>query len=181
MRFGDAEIGEHQGGGFGLHRAAAIGMQGELAGRDIMLLFDTAARITGPRARTILMPEPTSTTTVAKFTPAFAPLNPRLLDLYDTVADRLGLIHHCLDGRRIHNGQLHRDMSYFGDDPLREGWRPVSDTCDDETDWWCIEGSSVHQRSLSTPHDSESAARLKRSRYILASPCVHIRTRRVGT
>jgi hypothetical protein len=33
MRFGDAEIGEHQGGGFGLHRAAAIGMQGELAGR----------------------------------------------------------------------------------------------------------------------------------------------------
>ncbi len=37
MRFGDAEIGEHQGGGFGLHRAAAIGMQGELARRDIML------------------------------------------------------------------------------------------------------------------------------------------------
>ena len=37
MRFGDAEIGEHQGGGFGLHRAAAIGMQSELAGRDMML------------------------------------------------------------------------------------------------------------------------------------------------
>ena len=37
MRFGDAEIGEHQGGGFGFHRTAAIGMQGELAGRDIML------------------------------------------------------------------------------------------------------------------------------------------------
>ena len=37
MRFGDAEISEHQGGGFGFHRAAAIGMQGELAGRDIML------------------------------------------------------------------------------------------------------------------------------------------------
>ena len=37
MRFGDAEIGEHQGGGFGLHRAAAIRMQGKLAGDDIML------------------------------------------------------------------------------------------------------------------------------------------------
>ena len=37
MRFGDAEIGEQQGSGFGLHRAAAIGMQGELAGRDIVL------------------------------------------------------------------------------------------------------------------------------------------------
>jgi hypothetical protein len=27
MRFGDAEIGEQQGSGFGLHRAAAVGMQ----------------------------------------------------------------------------------------------------------------------------------------------------------
>jgi len=33
----DAEIGEQQGSGFGLHRAAAVGMQGELAGGDIML------------------------------------------------------------------------------------------------------------------------------------------------
>ena len=105
--------------------------------RQARLLFDTAARITGPRPRTILMPEPTSPTTVAKFAPAFAPLNPRLLDLYDTVADRLGLIHHCLDGRRINEGQLRRDVSYFGDDPWREGWRPVSDPCDDETDWCC--------------------------------------------
>jgi len=37
MRFCDAEIGEQQGSGFGLHRAAAVGMQGELAGGDIML------------------------------------------------------------------------------------------------------------------------------------------------
>ena len=37
MRFCDAKIGEQQGSGFGLHRAAAVGMQGELAGGDIML------------------------------------------------------------------------------------------------------------------------------------------------
>src|ERR1039458_9771343 len=37
MRFGDPEIGEHQGGGFGLHRGTAIGMQGELAGLDMVL------------------------------------------------------------------------------------------------------------------------------------------------
>ena len=37
MRFGDAEISEHQGSGFGLHRAAAIGMQSKLAWGDIML------------------------------------------------------------------------------------------------------------------------------------------------
>jgi hypothetical protein len=37
MRFCYAEIGEQQGSGFGLHRAAAVGMQGELAGGDILL------------------------------------------------------------------------------------------------------------------------------------------------
>ncbi len=37
MRFGDAGTGAHQGGGFGLHRAAATDMQGELALRGIML------------------------------------------------------------------------------------------------------------------------------------------------
>ena len=36
MRAGDAEIGEQQGSGFGLHRSATVGMQGELAGGDIM-------------------------------------------------------------------------------------------------------------------------------------------------
>jgi len=37
MRFCDARSASKQGSGFGLHRAAAVGMQGELAGGDIML------------------------------------------------------------------------------------------------------------------------------------------------
>jgi len=37
MRAGDAEIGEQEGGGLGLHRPATIGMQGELAGRHLVL------------------------------------------------------------------------------------------------------------------------------------------------
>jgi len=37
VRAGNAEIGEQQRGGLGLHRSAAIGMQGELAGRDVVL------------------------------------------------------------------------------------------------------------------------------------------------
>jgi hypothetical protein len=36
MRFVDAEIGNQQGSGFGLHRAAAVGIRGELAGGDII-------------------------------------------------------------------------------------------------------------------------------------------------
>ncbi len=37
MRFGDAEIGDQQGSGFGLHRAAPVDIRGELAGGVIML------------------------------------------------------------------------------------------------------------------------------------------------
>ena len=36
VRTGDAEIGEQQRGGLGLHRAAAIGVQGELTGRHVV-------------------------------------------------------------------------------------------------------------------------------------------------
>ena len=37
VRTGNTEIGEQQRGGLGLHRSAAIGMQGELAGRHVVL------------------------------------------------------------------------------------------------------------------------------------------------
>jgi hypothetical protein len=37
VRLGDAEIGEELGGGLGRHGAAAVGMQGELAGRHLVL------------------------------------------------------------------------------------------------------------------------------------------------
>ena len=96
------------------------------------LLIDTVARITGARPKTVLMPESINPVNVSDFVPAFAPLNPRLLDLYDTVADRRALIHNCIGGRRFHNGRLDVDMSYFGDNPLREGWRDVTSPCDDE-------------------------------------------------
>ena len=37
MRLGDAEVGQHQGGGLGLHGAAAVGMEGQLARRHGVL------------------------------------------------------------------------------------------------------------------------------------------------
>src|SRR6202034_612128 len=65
----------------------------------------------------------------------YPPLNPRLLDLYSLVEDRLGLIHHCFDARRLHNGELGRDMCYWGDHPWREGWRTTVDPCADDDEW----------------------------------------------
>ena len=103
------------------------------------ILYETAARVTGPRPRAIALPEPATAATVSAFVPAYAPLNPRLMELYDLVADRLGLIRRSLDARRIRNGQPGRDMPYFGDD-LAVGPRgsdPGRDAgdCAEEEDW----------------------------------------------
>jgi len=95
------------------------------------LLYDTAGKILGRRPRSVLMAEPSNPQPVVTFSPAFAPLNPRLLDIYDRLGDRLGLIHTCQDARRLRDGRPDRDMPFFGDDPLREGWRTATDRCGD--------------------------------------------------
>jgi len=99
------------------------------------LIYDTVARITGGTPQTILLPPPTSPPQVTAFTAANPPLNPRLMDLYSLISDRLGLIRECEDARRLHNGTPDRDMPYWGDDPRRDGWRMVPDTCADEEQW----------------------------------------------
>jgi hypothetical protein len=81
------------------------------------VLYDAADRITGPRPRTILLPEPATTAPVSAFVPAYAPLNPQLLDLYDLIGDRTALIHRSLDSQRMRNGHPRRDMPYFGNGP----------------------------------------------------------------
>jgi hypothetical protein len=104
------------------------------------LIFDTVARITGRTPQTILLPEAASPASVSAFTPANPPLNPRLMDLYSLVDDRLGLIRSCYDARRLRNGRPDCDMPYWGEDPLRDGWRMLSETCAGETEW-CLRGS----------------------------------------
>ena len=99
------------------------------------LLYDLAAKILGRRPNTLLLPEPATTQPVSAFVPAYAPLNPQLLDLYDRTADRLGLIRGYLDARRIRNGQPGRDLSYFGDNPMRQGWRTVPGPCAEDEEW----------------------------------------------
>lgn len=103
--------------------------------QEARLIFDTVARITGRTPQTILLPEPESPPSVTAFAAANPPLNPRLMDLYSLLGDRLGLIRTCYDARRLRNGRPDCDMPYWGDDPLREGWRTFPETCADETEW----------------------------------------------
>lgn len=100
------------------------------------LVYDTMARLLGTYPPTVLAadsagePEP-----VADFVADNAPLNPRLLALYERSADRLALIRACLDARRRRNGTPRVDMPYFGDTGLRDGWQTTAQACLDADDW----------------------------------------------
>jgi Tc toxin complex TcA C-terminal TcB-binding domain/Protein of unknown function (DUF2934) len=100
------------------------------------LLFDTMELILGKRPVSVQLPEPATPQTVANYQPDFPPLNPRLMDLYDLTRDRLGVIHSCLNAWRLRNGHPRSDMPYFGNSPLREGWKSAEDHCCEEL-YWC--------------------------------------------
>ena len=99
------------------------------------VLFDTAKMILGKRPRAVRLRPPANPVTVTGFTSEFPPLNPRLLDIYDVVDDRLELIHADINARRLREGRPGREMPYFGNSPLREGWRSEEDACAEECDW----------------------------------------------
>jgi hypothetical protein len=99
------------------------------------VIFDAVYKIMGPHPRMVHNPE-TETATVATFAPLMAALNPRLVGLYDRLDDRLSMIHECLTLRRLQEPKRGTDSEFWGDDPVRDGWREsVSRCCD--TDCTC--------------------------------------------
>jgi Tc toxin complex TcA C-terminal TcB-binding domain len=94
-------------------------------------ILDTAATILGEAPCTVKLPESSDPGTVSEFSPAFPPLNPRLLDLYEIVRDRLENIRACMNAYRLRNDP----RGYFGSDPVREGWRTTADPCAEEGEW----------------------------------------------
>ena len=109
--------------------------------------------------RKVMMPESGTPATVAAFVPAYAPLNPRLLDLYDRIADRRALIHECESAYRLRNGRPARDMPYFGDSRLREGWRAVAESCAQDVDCCC--GPSPYRFTVLTQKATELAGKVR--------------------
>lgn len=99
------------------------------------LIFDTNAKLLGPMPRTVLEvddePVPTD---VENFVPSAAPLNPRLLALYERVDDRLAMVRACVNGRRLRNGTPTVDMPYFGRAEARDGWQTASALCAGDAD-----------------------------------------------
>jgi hypothetical protein len=120
------------------------------------VIFDAAKMILGKRPNSIRLPEPTSVQTVAGFKPEFAPLNPRLLDLYEVVHDRQRLIHECQGVERLHGG---RDRPFFGDSPLRDGWRNATDACAEDLD--CCKLPSPYRFSVLIQKAQDYASRVQ--------------------
>jgi hypothetical protein len=113
--------------------------------RQATVLFETLERVLGPHPTTVLAQDDgKNPMTLAAFVPRPAPLNPRLLALYDRTADRLALIHHCLNARRLRNGRPNLDLPYWGDSPLRDGWKTTVQVCQDEDDW-CLSCCSAYR------------------------------------
>ncbi|GII82660.1 hypothetical protein Ssi03_06500 [Sphaerisporangium siamense] len=82
------------------------------------VLFAAAARLLGERPRHVVEPDGSAPGRVDDFRPHPAPPNPRLLSLYDLVADRLALIRACLTAERLPA----RHMPYLGATGLVDGW-----------------------------------------------------------
>ncbi|HEV2376506.1 MAG TPA: neuraminidase-like domain-containing protein, partial [Streptosporangiaceae bacterium] len=101
------------------------------AAQQAKVTFETLARVLGPAPVTVFARDDTGTPmNLTGFKPRPASLNPRLLSLYERCADRLALVSDCLDGRRLRPATPHDDPLFWGDNPLRDGWRDVHGPCD---------------------------------------------------
>lgn len=100
------------------------------------LIFDTACKILGDTPKTVqgvdTADEPQ---TLEDFEPHAAPLNPRLLCVYDNIEDRLALIRSCINAWRFKNGQPNKHMPYWGDSPFRDCGLTTTAPCLDAGDW----------------------------------------------
>ena len=95
--------------------------------RKAGVVFDTVDRVLGDHPLTVDAQDSQAPQPVGELDPRPAPLNPRLMSLYERTADRRELIHRCLNTRRRRNGRPNVDMPYFGDDLKRDGW--ICDLC----------------------------------------------------
>jgi len=96
------------------------------------LVYDTACKILGVSPSTVIDEDVGTPPPIDDFAATGTLLNPRLLNLYDSIQDRLDLIRTCQNMARYENGKPNKDMPYFGNDPFRCGWETNMNVCADE-------------------------------------------------
>lgn len=100
------------------------------------VVYDVMRRIMGRHPRVVKNPQHPHQT-VANFEPLWAPINPRLITLYDQLDDRLSLVHERMTLRRLAEAPRKFDFEYWDDDPTRGGWRTTLRHACCETDGLC--------------------------------------------
>lgn len=92
--------------------------------------LDMLCQFLGERPRTVFgQDDGQNPQSVGAFVPRFAPLNPRLMEIYDNAVDQLGALHECMTKARLKGGALHGGTSYWDDNPVRLGWRTTASNC----------------------------------------------------
>ncbi|MEY9910134.1 hypothetical protein ABIA35_006378 [Catenulispora sp. MAP12-49] len=95
-------------------------------------VLDAADRILGPMPRTVVLgPAQNPVQTIGDFTPLSPRLNPRLVSVYERVRDRLTLIHERDNLRRRRYAEDRDSRSFWGDNPVRDGWKTADSGCCD--------------------------------------------------
>lgn len=79
------------------------------------VLLGQLARLAGTRPRVVSAADDETGTPISQFTPRPPRINPRLIALYDRIADEQGLLERCVNRRRLVDGTPGIDMSFFGD------------------------------------------------------------------
>jgi hypothetical protein len=126
LSWGDRLLGAH-------HDCVAVGSERSPESAAMArTVLDAAGRILGPQPRTVVRgPVHGEVRTVGTFEPLSPRLNPRLVSLYERVQDRLTLIRERDDQRRRRLAEDRDARSYWGDDPVRDGWKTTRTGCCD--------------------------------------------------
>jgi hypothetical protein len=100
------------------------------------VVYDVMRKIMGRHPHVVANPAHENQT-VSGFKPLWAPVNPRLITLYDQLDDRLTLVHERLTLRRYAEAPRVSESEYWDDDPARRGWLTTQHHACCETDGSC--------------------------------------------
>ena len=117
-----------------LHWGGATSCRNSAEGAEqAKVIFETLARVLGDGPVTVHAQEDGDPMSLSGFRPRPAPLNPRLISLYERCADRLALVRQRQDGHRLLTQRQHHDRPFWGEDRLRNGWRELTGPCEAES------------------------------------------------
>jgi hypothetical protein len=133
--------------------------------QQALVIFNIMDRLLGPRPKKVDAQDLTGgTMTIASFAASAAPLNPRLISLYDSVIDRRALVHEALNRRRQRSGNQKEDLATFGvhnrwSDAIKKWMPEPSSLCED--DLCCFSCCQPYRFSYLLPKALEWAGMVK--------------------